>query len=100
MFLYEAIFSNGSANIIEVKTGNEVIVQPFKPTDLGGVPWESEEEALNWLQVQHDGFLHLKEPDNQTTITSNSVAVGVAVGNSVVSSNSITENNNTPVENQ
>lgn len=65
MFLYQAVYSNGVAKIIEVKTGREAVVQPFKPTDIGSVPWESEEEALYWLRTQHEGFLILQEIDDK-----------------------------------
>lgn len=48
---YEFRFNNGTAEIVELATGNTVLVQPFNPSPSGQQPWASAEEAEAWMQI-------------------------------------------------
>jgi len=60
MVTHEFIFENGVVKIRETATGNDIVVQPGRPSATGLVPWESEEQAQGWAENNYGYLLYNK----------------------------------------
>lgn len=62
--MYDFVFENGTAKIIETATGNVAVVQPFKPINAGNEPWTSAEEAQAWMEENLPQYFVVYDPPN------------------------------------
>ena len=56
----ELVFEGGAAIIRSKADGQTIVYQPFKPTMLGPVPWESEQDALDYMRTHFTSLIEVE----------------------------------------
>lgn len=56
MIKHKFVFEGGIAKIKDVETDATLLAQPGLPGPEGLTPWESEEQASNWIHAQFESF--------------------------------------------
>lgn len=54
--MYKFVFKDGVAEIRSLDTDQLIVYQPGCPINAGMRPWNSEQEALEWMQTVHPSF--------------------------------------------
>jgi hypothetical protein len=72
MLVNEFVFENGVALLRSRATGGLVVYQPFNPDLPGGGPWDSAEQAEEWIQKHYYGAYYeddgINNEQDQTVI--------------------------------
>jgi hypothetical protein len=80
--MYKFVFENNVAKI-QTTEGVDVVVQPFNIPSFGdGIPWESAEQAEEWLKQHYPGMLEgdvLPPPVEEETPDTETAGIEISV---------------------